>query len=55
MPRGGFEPTIPASKRAKIVHALDHSATVIGTGAGYQPEMNEIDPITKDWIIQSAR
>jgi hypothetical protein len=30
MPRGRFEPTIPASKRAKTVHALDHSATVTG-------------------------
>jgi hypothetical protein len=28
MPRGGLEPTIPASKRAKTVHALHHSATV---------------------------
>jgi hypothetical protein len=25
-----FEPTIPASERAKTVHALDLSATVIG-------------------------
>jgi hypothetical protein len=30
MPRVGFEPMIPASKRAKTVHALDHSATVTG-------------------------
>jgi hypothetical protein len=30
MPRVGFEPTIPASKRAKTVHALDNSATVTG-------------------------
>jgi hypothetical protein len=30
MPRVGFEPMIPASKRAKIVHAVDHSATVTG-------------------------
>jgi hypothetical protein len=28
MTRVGFESTIPASKRAKTVHALDHSATV---------------------------
>ena len=27
----GFEPTIPVSKRAKTVHALDHSATVTGS------------------------
>jgi hypothetical protein len=26
----GFERTIPASERAKTVHALDRSATVIG-------------------------
>jgi hypothetical protein len=26
----GFEPTIPAPKRAKTVHALDDSATVTG-------------------------
>jgi hypothetical protein len=26
----GFEPTIPASERAKTVHALDRTATVIG-------------------------
>jgi hypothetical protein len=26
MPQVGFEPTIPASKRAKAVHALDNSA-----------------------------
>jgi hypothetical protein len=30
MPRVGFDPTTPASKRAKTVHALDHSATVTG-------------------------
>jgi hypothetical protein len=28
----GFEPTIPASERAKTVHALDRSATVTGSG-----------------------
>jgi hypothetical protein len=30
MPRVGFEPTIPAPKRAKTVHVLDHSATATG-------------------------
>jgi hypothetical protein len=30
MPRVGFESTILASKRAKTVHALDHSVTVTG-------------------------
>jgi hypothetical protein len=28
MPRVGFEPTIPASKRTKTLHALEHAATV---------------------------
>jgi hypothetical protein len=28
----GFEPTIPASERAKTGHVLDRSATVTGTG-----------------------
>jgi hypothetical protein len=27
----GFEPTIPASERGKIVHALERSATMTGT------------------------
>jgi hypothetical protein len=30
MPRVGFEPTIPASERAKTVHALDCAAIAIG-------------------------
>jgi hypothetical protein len=30
MPQVGFIPTIPASERAKTVHALDRAATVIG-------------------------
>jgi hypothetical protein len=30
MPFVGFEPMIPASERAKTVHALDRSATVTG-------------------------
>jgi hypothetical protein len=33
MPQVGFEPTIPASERAKTVHALDRSATVTGDHA----------------------
>jgi hypothetical protein len=32
MPCLGFEPTIPAPKRAKAVHALDSSAAVTGQG-----------------------
>jgi hypothetical protein len=30
MPPVGFEPTIPASERAKTVHALDRAAIVTG-------------------------
>jgi hypothetical protein len=30
MPRMGLEPTTPAFERAKTVHALDRTATVIG-------------------------
>jgi hypothetical protein len=30
MPRVGFEPTTPVFERAKTVHALNRSATVIG-------------------------
>jgi hypothetical protein len=35
MPLEGFEPTIPASERAKAVHVLDSSATVTGTYEAY--------------------
>jgi hypothetical protein len=31
----GFEPTIPASERAKAVYALDAAANVIGTVQSY--------------------
>jgi hypothetical protein len=30
MPWVGFEPTIPASERAKTVHVLDRSVTITG-------------------------
>jgi hypothetical protein len=36
MPWVGFEPTVPASERAKTVHALDRSSTVTGV-RGYRP------------------
>jgi hypothetical protein len=32
MPQMGFEQTTPVIERAKTVHALDRSATVIGIG-----------------------
>jgi hypothetical protein len=35
MPWVVFEPTIPASERAKTVHALDRSATVTGDNYEY--------------------
>jgi hypothetical protein len=35
MPCVGFEPTITVSERAKIVHALDRSATVTGSNGHY--------------------
>jgi hypothetical protein len=31
MPRVGFEPTIQMFERAKMVHALDRAANVIGS------------------------
>jgi hypothetical protein len=30
MPVAGFEPTFPVFERAKMVHALDRAATVLG-------------------------
>jgi hypothetical protein len=30
MPEVGLEPTIPAFERARTIHALDRTATVIG-------------------------
>jgi hypothetical protein len=34
MPRVGFEPTIPVFELAKMVHATDCAATVIGNSIG---------------------
>jgi hypothetical protein len=36
MPRVGFEPTIPVFERTEIVHAVDRTATVIGSGKIYR-------------------
>jgi hypothetical protein len=36
----GFEPTIPAFKRAKTVHALDHATTVIGYRKTYEVQIS---------------
>jgi hypothetical protein len=40
MPRVGFEPTIPAFERAKTVHALDCTATVIDNSYDKSQIMN---------------
>jgi hypothetical protein len=45
MPLVGFEPKVPASERAKTVHALDHSATV--TGVVIYHETNKIMALSK--------
>jgi hypothetical protein len=37
MPWVGLEPTVPASERAKTVHALDREATVIGKFKNIRP------------------
>jgi hypothetical protein len=36
MPQVGFEPTIPASKLAKTVHPLDHSAAMTGPSCRWE-------------------
>jgi hypothetical protein len=41
----GFEPTIPASERAKTVHALDRAATVTGFHCSYGDTVREIGAI----------
>jgi hypothetical protein len=52
----GFEPTIPASERAKTVHALDLAATVtghvrlIGETFGARGRADTINPIDKRWL-----
>jgi hypothetical protein len=40
MPCVGFEPTIPASNRAKTVHALDSASTVTGLCPAYVAYFN---------------
>jgi hypothetical protein len=38
MPYVGFEPTMPASERAKTVHALDRSVTVTGSDKAWRKQ-----------------
>jgi hypothetical protein len=45
MPEMGFELTITASERAKIVHASDHSAIVTGLGPTVDVEESEFIPV----------
>jgi hypothetical protein len=55
MPCVGFEPTIPASERAKTVHALERSATVTGqlylylVNSGLK-ELSKIELFGKLWF-----
>jgi hypothetical protein len=42
MPRVGFEPMIPASQRAKTVHALDCAATVTGLCYNYNHQITTL-------------
>jgi hypothetical protein len=55
MRRVGFEPTIPGSERAKTVHALDGSATVIGVTEIYTDELRNTiivgNMIPQHWCI----
>jgi hypothetical protein len=39
----GFEPTIPASERAKTVYVLDRSATVTGNMEPYWVQIQHLD------------
>jgi hypothetical protein len=45
MPWVGFEPTIPASERAKTVHALDRASTVIGMFTDTSSNWREVKTI----------
>jgi hypothetical protein len=40
MPQVGFEPTIPGFEQAKMVHALEHAATVMASF--YIPSANKV-------------
>jgi hypothetical protein len=42
MPCVGFEPTIPASERAKTVHALDRAVAVTDPCSCYDYETKEV-------------
>jgi hypothetical protein len=40
MPRGGFKPMFPVFERAKMVHALDRVATMIGNVTTYRSDIS---------------
>jgi hypothetical protein len=54
MPWVGFEPTIPASKRAKTVHALDLSATVTGSSVSQDNKMHHRVHNSPPWDLIHA-
>jgi hypothetical protein len=45
-----FEPTIPASERAKTVHAADRSATMTGEEVPSQNKIGNLDFIHFLWL-----
>jgi hypothetical protein len=53
MPCVGFEPAIPASERAKTVHALNRSATV--TGRAYLNNGELTKPLVKEAVCWSLK
>jgi hypothetical protein len=54
----GFEPTIPAFERAKIVHALNSASTVFdnitASISRKQQKRKETDPYQKVWTVRTA-
>jgi hypothetical protein len=54
MPCVGFEPTIPASKRTKTVHVLDHSATLTGQLVGIEVERVKHSAILYKLILHNV-
>jgi hypothetical protein len=52
MPQVEFEPTIPASDRAKTVHALNIAATVTGYMDILDPNYHPYVHITRIWGIK---
>jgi hypothetical protein len=48
MPWVGFEPTIPVFERAKIFHALDYAATVIGLQGYSLYQTKQKDTVTEE-------